>query len=43
MQVMVAMRRKTLVVCGYCHWAIHTGNPTRQPYNELGELESRMS
>jgi group II intron reverse transcriptase/maturase len=30
-QVMAAMRRKTLVVCGYCHWAIETGNPTRQP------------
>ncbi len=28
-QVMIAMRRKTLVVCGYCHWAIHTGNPTK--------------
>jgi group II intron reverse transcriptase/maturase len=42
MQVMIAMKRKTLVVCGYCHWAIHTGNPTRQPYKELGELESRM-
>lgn len=42
MQVMIAMRRKTLVVCGYCHWAIHTGKPTKQPYNESGELESRM-
>jgi group II intron reverse transcriptase/maturase len=30
-QVMAAMRRKTLVVCGYCHWAIETGKPTRQP------------
>jgi Type II intron maturase/Reverse transcriptase (RNA-dependent DNA polymerase) len=30
-QVMAAMRRKTLVVCGYCHWAIATGKPTRQP------------
>ncbi len=42
MQVMSAMRRKTLVVCGYCHWAIHTGNPIKQPYLELGELESRV-
>jgi Type II intron maturase len=42
MQVMIAMNRKTLAVCRYDHWAIHTGNPTRQPYNELGELESRM-
>lgn len=41
-QVMIAMRRKTLVVCGYCHWAIHTGNPTRQPYKGSGELESRV-
>jgi group II intron reverse transcriptase/maturase len=30
-QRMAAMRRKTLVVCGYCHWAIQTGKPTRQP------------
>lgn len=41
-QVMIAMRRKTLVVCGYCHWAIHTGNPTREPIIGLGELESRV-
>jgi Type II intron maturase len=41
-QVMIAMRRKTLVVCGYCHWAIHTGTPTRQPENERGEPESRV-
>lgn len=31
MQVMAAMHRKTLVVCAQCHWAIHTGNPTRPP------------
>ncbi len=30
-QVMAAMRRKTLVVCAECHWAIHTGTPTRPP------------
>ena len=42
MQIMIAMNRKTLAVCRYDHWAIHTGNPTRQPYDELGELESRM-
>jgi hypothetical protein len=41
-QVMIAMRRKTLVVCGYCHWAIHTGTPTRQPENGMGKLESRV-
>jgi group II intron reverse transcriptase/maturase len=27
--VMAARRRKTLVVCGTCHWAIHTGRPTQ--------------
>jgi group II intron reverse transcriptase/maturase len=31
MHVMAAMRRKTLVVCAKCHWAIHTGTPTRPP------------
>jgi group II intron reverse transcriptase/maturase len=41
-KVMIAMHRKTLVVCGYCHWAIHTGNPTRLPENGIGELESRV-
>ena len=30
-QKMAAMYRKTLVVCGYCHAAIQTGKPTRQP------------
>ncbi len=30
-QKMAAMTRKTLVVCGYCHAAIQTGKPTRQP------------
>jgi len=42
MRTMIAMRRKTIVVCGYCHWAIHTGRPTRQPEIESGELESRV-
>jgi hypothetical protein len=28
-QTMAAMRRKTLVVCADCHWAIHTGKPTK--------------
>ena len=41
-QVMIAMRRKTLVVCGYCHWAIHTGKPTKEPNTGQGELESRV-
>jgi group II intron reverse transcriptase/maturase len=26
---MASMKRKTLVVCGYCHTAIHAGRPTR--------------
>jgi group II intron reverse transcriptase/maturase len=30
-QVMAARRRKTLVVCRYCHDAIHAGRPTRHP------------
>jgi group II intron reverse transcriptase/maturase len=42
MRTMIAMRRKTLVVCAYCHWAIHAGKPTRQPEIEIGELESRV-
>jgi len=31
MHIMASRRRKTLVVCGYCHWAIHNGEPTREP------------
>lgn len=27
--IMAARKRKTLVVCGYCHHAIHNGRPTR--------------
>jgi hypothetical protein len=29
-KVMAARRRKTLVVCRFCHQAIHAGQPTRQ-------------
>jgi len=29
LKVMVAMKRKTFVVCKYCHDAIHAGRPTR--------------
>jgi hypothetical protein len=29
-QIMAARRRKTLVVCRYCHDALHAGRPTRQ-------------
>jgi group II intron reverse transcriptase/maturase len=28
-QVMISRRRKTLIVCHYCHTAIHAGRPTR--------------
>jgi len=28
-QVMIARRRKTLMVCHHCHTAIHAGRPTR--------------
>ncbi len=42
MQQMAAMRRKTLVVCGYCHWAIETGKPTRSPTEGQSSPESRM-
>jgi Type II intron maturase/Reverse transcriptase (RNA-dependent DNA polymerase) len=30
-QVMSSRRRKTLIVCGVCHDAIHAGRPTRKP------------
>ena len=33
-EVMVARRRKTLVVCRSCHEAIHAGRPTRQRKSE---------
>jgi len=29
-RVMASRQRKTLVVCRYCHEAIHAGRPTRQ-------------
>jgi hypothetical protein len=29
-QIMISRRRKTLVVCHYCHTAIHAGQPTRK-------------
>lgn len=41
-QTMAAMRRKTLVVCRYCHQAIHAGKPGRKPDTGIGELESRV-
>ena len=31
-KIMIARRRKTLVVCRDCHQAIHAGRPTRQQY-----------
>jgi len=34
MQVMLARKRKTLVVCQKCHDAIHSGRPTRQRVTE---------
>lgn len=33
-KVMVARRRKTLVVCRFCHQAIHAGQPVRQKVSE---------
>lgn len=33
-KVMIARRRKTLVVCRYCHQAIHAGRSTRQMISE---------
>jgi len=43
-QTMAALRRKTLVVCHYCHTAIHAGRPTRMRNTTIGNgsLESRM-
>lgn len=38
MEVMVAMKRKTLVVCQECHYNIHAGRPTRAKKS----LESRI-
>jgi hypothetical protein len=28
---MIAMQRKTLIVCKSCHWKIHNGDPLPQP------------
>lgn len=41
MQVMSYRRRKTLVVCHYCHEAIHAGRPTAQRRRNTS-LESRI-
>jgi len=32
---MISLRRKTLVVCRYCHVAIHAGRPTRTPMQTI--------
>lgn len=44
MQMMAALKRKTLVVCTSCHNAIHAGKPTRErmKIDEIGSLESRI-
>jgi hypothetical protein len=47
-QVMIARRRKTLMVCHHCHTAIHAGRPTRTrgaldvQFTEDRPLESRV-
>ena len=47
-QVMIARRRKTLMVCHHCHTAIHAGRPTRTrgaqdvPLAEIRPPESRV-
>lgn len=43
-QMMAALKRKTLVVCKSCHNAIHAGQPTRErmKIDEIGSLESRI-
>ncbi len=46
-QVMSARQRKTLIVCHYCHTAIHAGRPTRardshDVNDERQPLESRV-
>jgi hypothetical protein len=47
-QVMIARRRKTLMVCYECHTAIHAGRPTRTRetqdagFTEARPLESRV-
>lgn len=43
MRQMIAMRRKTLIVCKPCHDAIHAGRPTRtREGRRLGLPESRV-
>jgi hypothetical protein len=32
---MIALRRKTLVVCTECHWNIHMGQPCREPVEDV--------
>jgi group II intron reverse transcriptase/maturase len=39
-QLMIARRRKTLVVCRDCHVKIHAGQPTRQRSLDMKVLES---
>ena len=43
-QMMAALKRKTLVVCESCHNAIHAGKLTRErtKIDEVGSLESRI-
>jgi len=46
-QVMISRKRKTLLVCHYCHTAIHAGRPTRtrssqEAMSEGNPLESRV-
>jgi len=38
-KIMAARRRKTLVVCGQCHTAIHGGRPTGRPRGEPANQE----
>jgi group II intron reverse transcriptase/maturase len=42
-KVMIARRRKTLVVCRFCHQAIHTGQPRRQRTRETSRNEQLES
>ncbi len=39
MKIMAARRRKTLVVCGSCHTAIHSGRPPRKPGGDAAAQE----
>ena len=42
-KVMIARRRKTLVVCHFCHQAIHAGQPTRQRTKDISRNEQPES